>query len=175
MIPQHYPIGPGTLFGGEYPGDRKPNFARAGILALVKLGVRTFIDLTSPHDHMEPYEGLLTELGKETGTELRRIAASIPDMGVPDTEEVMSSIMDVVRESITSGPAVYIHCWGGIGRTGTVVGCWLHECGLGADDALERVQHLYTTHVLKAKDIRYPESPQTREQKDYIRSWNGDR
>jgi protein-tyrosine phosphatase len=83
--------------------------------------------------------------------------------------------MDVVRESTAAGPAVYIHRRGGIGRTGTVFGCWLRECGLGPDEALERVQHLYATHMPKAKDIRYPESPQTLEQKEYIRGWNGDR
>jgi len=175
MLPQHYPIEPGTIYGGEYPGDRNPNFASAKIRALVELGVRTFIDLTAQADRMEPYEGFLKELEQETGTTLRRITASIPDMGVPGTREAMAEIMDVVRESTASGPALYIHCWGGIGRTGTVVGCWLRECGHGADDALERVQHLYATHMPKSKDIRYPESPQTREQKDYIRSWNGDR
>jgi hypothetical protein len=175
MIPQHYVVEPRILFGGEYPGDRNPEIARSKILTLVELGVRTFIDLTSSHDHMEPYEGLLAELGQETGTQLQRIAASIPDMGVPDTEEVMSAVMNTVRDSITSGPAVYVHCWGGIGRTGTVVGCWLRECGLGPDEALERVQYLYATHMPKSKDIRYPKSPQTREQKDYIRSWNADR
>lgn len=175
MLPQHYPIEPGTIYGGEYPGDRNPEVARAKIRALIELGIRTFIDLTAPADRMEPYDGVLKELEQAAGTPLRRIAAPIRDMGVPSAEEGMAAIMDVVRDSITSGPAVYIHCWGGIGRTGTVVGCWLRECGLGSDDALERVQHLYVTHMPKSKDIKYPESPQTKEQKDYIRSWKGDR
>jgi|GEM_PF-2692947 len=60
-------------------------------------------------------------------------------MGVPDNDETMAKIMDAILGSITSGPAVYIHYWGGIGRTGTVVGYWLRECGLGLDDALQRV------------------------------------
>jgi len=173
MIPQHYPIEPDTLFGGEYPGNRNPEIAQARIFALVDHGVRTFIDLTSPHDHMAPYEQLLAEMEVETGTRLRRIAAPIPDMGVPDTEEVMGAIMNIVRDSITSGPAVYVHCWGGIGRTGTVVGCWLRECGLGPDEALKQVQYLYATHMPKVRI--HTESPQTREQKDYIRGWNGGR
>lgn len=174
MLPQHYPIDPGTLYGGEYPGDRNPEIARARILALIELGVRTFIDLTSPDDHMAPYAELLAELERDTGTQLRRISLPVPDMSIPDSDEVMQTIIDTVRESITSRPAVYIHCWGGIGRTGTVAGCWLRECGLGQDEALARVQHLYTTHMPKARNIRYPESPQTLEQKDYIRGWNED-
>ena len=100
---------------------------------------------------------------------LRRIPMPIPDMGVPDTEE-MREIMEAIRKSIDAGPAVYIHCWGGIGRTGTVVGCWLRETGLGGEEALERVQHLYATHMPKVS--RHPESPQTTAQKNFIRCWN---
>lgn len=175
MLPQHYPIEPGTLFGGEYPGDRNSDVARAKILSLVELGVRTFIDLTAPADHMVPYERLLAELATETGAQLRRISVPVPDMAVPASEEVMAKIMDAIRESIPTSPAVYVHCWGGIGRTGTVVGCWLRERGLEPDEALQRVQHLYATHMPKSKEARYPESPQTPEQKDYIKSWNAHR
>jgi len=58
---------------------------------------------------------------------------------------------------------------GGIGRTGTVVGCWLRECGCDAEAALEQVQNLYSSHMEK---VRYhPESPQTPEQRNYIRDW----
>ncbi len=122
---------------------------------------------------MESYVGLLAELEQETGTQLRHIAAPIPDIGVPGTEEVMTTIISVVRDSITTGPVIYVHCWGAIGRTGTVADCWLHECGLGSGETLACVQHLYATHMPKAKDVRYPEPPQTREQKNYIRGWNG--
>jgi hypothetical protein len=170
MMPQHYPIEPNVLFGGEYPGDKNPEVARVRILSLVGIGVRTFIDLTSPQDHMEPYEGVLADLEVEIGSPLRRISMPVPDMSVPESEEVMGAIMAAVRDTLETGPAVYIHCWGGIGRTGTVVGCWLRECGLGPDEALERVQHLYSAHMPKVRI--HPESPQTRGQKDYIRNWS---
>ncbi len=99
---------------------------------------------------------------------LRWLPMLILDMGVPDTEE-MREIIEVIRDSIDAGPAVYIHCWGGIGRTGTVVGCWLRETGLGGEESLGRVQHLYATHM--AKVSRHPESPQTVAQKNFIRCW----
>ena len=50
-----------------------------------------------------------------------------------------------------------------------MVGCWLSECGLKPDEALQRVQHLYATYMPKSKKGSYLESPQTPEQKDYIR------
>ena len=36
-----------------------------------------------------------------------------------------------------------MHCWGGKGRTGTVVGCWLiEEERLGFPEVLDRMQEL---------------------------------
>lgn len=173
MTPQHYPIEPGVLFAGEYPGDRNPEIARARIRALVDLGIRTFIDLTTPDDPLVRYEGSLAEVERDSGIPLRRISGPIPDMGVPRSAEATRLILAAIRDSIKTAPAVYIHCWGGIGRTGTVVGCWLRECGYEPAAALERVQHLYSTHMPKAKAGKYPESPQTEAQKAYVRQWPG--
>jgi protein tyrosine/serine phosphatase len=80
--------------------------------------------------------------------------------------------MAAIRDAIEAAPAVYIHCWGGIGRTGTVAGCWLRECGYDPEAALEKVQLLYSNHMPKAKAGQYPQSPQTAAQKDYVRQWN---
>ena len=54
---------------------------------------------------------------------------------------VMKRILDDVDEAIAGGGLTYVHCWGGIGRTGTVVGCWLVRHGLegrGRDRANRR-------------------------------------
>jgi predicted protein tyrosine phosphatase len=169
MTPQHYAIQPGLFFAGEYPGDRKVKIARARLWSLVEMGVRTFIDLTSPEDDLARYEKLLYEMEQEAGARLRHLSIPVPDMGVPDSSEIMRAILDAIRTSVRKQPAVYLHCWGGIGRTGTVAGCWLRECGLGPDEALQRVQKLYATHMPKARI--HPDSPQTEEQKDYIRNW----
>jgi protein-tyrosine phosphatase len=37
--------------------------------------------------------------------------------------ELMTTILDAIDESMTAGKPVYVHCWGGMGRTGTVIGC----------------------------------------------------
>lgn len=169
MIPQHYPIEAGKLYGGEYPGDRDPNIAKTRLRHLVTLGIRTFVDLTAPADRMAPYEGLLAELEEEVGSPLRRISLPIADMGIPKAKETMQAILQHIRESTSLSQAVYIHCWGGIGRTGTVVGCWLRESGYESEAALAHVQHLYASHMPKVRI--HPESPQTPAQKNYIRFW----
>ena len=169
MPVQHYPIIPGALYGGEDPGDRNPEIARARLLGLVGSGVRTFLDLTTLADGLAPYDSLLEELEEETGWPLRRISMPVPDMDVPSSADAMRSILNMVRHGMEASPAVYIHCWGGIGRTGTVVGCWLRECGMDADAALARVQALYSGHMPKVRF--HPESPQTPAQKKFVRAW----
>lgn len=169
MIPQHYPIEEGKLYAGEYPGHKNLETAKLRLHHLITLGIRTFVDLTTPADGMTCYDSLLPELEGETGVRLRRISLPIKDMGIPENIESMETILKTIRESALCSPAVYAHCWGGIGRTGTVVGCWLRECGHDPESALIHVQQLYASHMPKVRT--YPESPQTPAQKDYIRRW----
>ena len=171
MTPQHYTIEEGKLYGGEYPGAKQPVAAEARLRSLIALGVRTFIDLTAPNDGMAPYEGLLEELANVTRTPLRRISLPVPDMGIP-TEATMREIVSAIRSSIEEAPAVYVHCWGGIGRTGTVIGCWFRECGLDGDSGLARVQRLYSSQMPKV--AIFPVSPQTAQQSSYVRHWEPD-
>jgi hypothetical protein len=169
MIPQHYPIEEGKLYGGEYPGHRNPDVAKIRLRHLVALGIRTFVDLTAPADRMVPYVELLVEMEEEVGAPLRRISLPVLDMSVPETAETMQTILGCIRESTLLSPAVYVHCWGGIGRTGMVVGCWFRVCGYDPESSLNHVQHLYASHMPKV--LSHPESPQTPAQKDYIRKW----
>jgi len=52
---------------------------------------------------------------------------------------------------------VFVHCWGGVGRTGTVVGCLLVDAGHDGQAALDRITALRTG---TRKDHRQaPENP----------------
>ena len=58
-----------------------------------------------------------------------------------------------------------MHCWGGVGRTGTVVGCWLVRHGLDGGDA-DRA------HRRAARDIPGGRpSPETPGQAALVRGW----
>jgi hypothetical protein len=164
MMVQHYQVHDG-LFAGEYPGSFAPELAEQRLRLLAGKGVRTFIDLTTPVDGLDPYEPLL---GGIAGG-LVRHAHGIPDMSVPRTPAVMRAILDLLRTELEAGRPCYVHCWGGIGRTGTVVGCWLKEQGMDAGAALAEVQRLYAAGMPKV--VRHPRSPQTPAQVRYVKEW----
>ena len=125
-------VAPGLL-AGEYPGH--PSSSRAGqkVDLAVDAGVRTFIDLTTPEDHLAPYEQHVTAAAEARDLDLRRMSFPIPDLSVA-ADEYYDGIVDAITAAGARG-AVYVHCWGGVGRTGTVVGCVLADQGL-ADDAI---------------------------------------
>lgn len=65
------------------------------------------------------------------------------------------------------GEKLYIHCWGGRGRAGTVGACLLGQAwGLSADEALERVQRAFATR----QDTK-ERSPETDQQREFVRQY----
>ena len=48
-------------------------------------------------------------------------------------------ILDDLDQALADGHRVYLHCFGGIGRTGTVVGCYLVRHGMTGNEVLEQI------------------------------------
>ena len=65
----------------------------------------------------------------------------------------------------TEGNVVYVHCWAGVGRTGTVVACHLIRHGMQGDEALARIAKL------REAIGRYDASPEMPEQRDLVGRW----
>jgi len=130
----------GRLLAGEYPGHPDPVRARQKVDLLVDAGVRTFVDLTTPADRLAPYQSHLDEVGKARQLDVRREEFPIPDFDVVEDHRY-DDVLATIEQSTTRG-AVYVHCWGGIGRTGTVIGCLLAEEGLDYPQVVERLSSL---------------------------------
>ena len=92
----------------------------------------------------------------------------VVDVSVPASPTEMTGILDAIDAALDGGETVYLHCWGGVGRTATAVGCWLVRCGRTGDEALVQVAEWWRG-VEKAH--RRPQSPETREQRAYVRGW----
>jgi len=163
--PDCYWVEPGRVLAGEYPGDYDPATARAKLRALLQCGIRTFVDLTEADEGLEVYDGLLEEEAAALGLTVSHVRMAIPDMGVPD-HDGMRAILDTITENVENDTPVYVHCLGGIGRTGTVVACWLADRGLAGEDVVEMLARLRQDSGKRPR-----RSPETRVQFDFVRAW----
>lgn len=155
-------VEPAQVLAGEYPGHADPAVARHKVDVLVDAGVRTFVDLTSPHDGLAPYAPLVGDVADARGLDLRHEPFPIPDFGVVEDHRY-DDVLALIAEGRDRG-AVYVHCWGGIGRTGTVIGCLLADEGRGYDEA---IAHL---GVLRAETRKvHRPAPESDEQRSVIR------
>ena len=171
-FPCSYWVSHPHLLAGCYPGDKGLKEARAKISGLLVAGVGLIVNLMEQveigHDGsaLDPYEMLLAEVAADMGVTVRMDRFSIPDINVP-TPAHMTSILNAIDQAIAAGTIVYLHCWGGRGRTGTVVGCWLARHGIATGEAaLERIAEL-RAGVPKAQ---FP-SPETEAQCAMVRGW----
>ena len=165
--PNTYWVVPRQFLAGEYPGDKDRVKARKKINQFLAAGVRHFVDLTE-FGELVPYDSILSEEARNASITATYQRFPIRDNSVPSDSEHLAEILFAIDRRIREGGAVYLHCWGGVGRTGLVVACWLQEHGRTPDDALAELSAKWST---VEKIYRKPESPETPTQVDWIRIW----
>ena len=166
-IPESYWVLPGRFLAGGYPGLRYDDFGtRRRLTAFLNAGFDTFIDLTCTGER-PPYLPLLQEQAGAYERQIHHRRFSFPDFSVP-TPGTMVATLDAVDAALAEGRSVYLHCVGGIGRTGTTVGCWLIRHGMKPSDALLRLHELYQT---SEQSLHSPHSPEADEQIRFILNW----
>jgi protein tyrosine/serine phosphatase len=147
--------------------------ALAKLHGLLQAGIRVIINLMEEHETswdgapFVPYQGIFQDLASASGIEVEMMRFPIQDLTCP-SRAAMCMILDTIDSAIYSGRPVFVHCWAGRGRTGTVVGCYLARHGLASGIvALNKIQELRrfdpTAHL---------ESPQTGEQRSMVIEWS---
>lgn len=167
-----YVVVPGRLLAGVYPASDDPAECTAKLRRLLAVGVSHVVNLTEPTEanyqgvRLVNYEPELTALAAERGQEIVCRRFPIRDLDVPSVT-TMTAILDDIDGAVGAGRRLFLSCWGGRGRTGTVVGCYMTRHGLAVgDEALAMVRYLRRTDA-KA----HTESPETPEQKQFVRGW----
>ena len=89
------------------------------------------------------------------------VSHPIPDGGVPADRAPLERTLAGIRGRLGTGEAVVVACRGGLGRTGTVVGCLLRDAGLGGPAAID------LTRASRHDTI------ETAQQERFVVEWNG--
>lgn len=177
----------GRLMAGGYPGDSVSTERHEQTVdALLAAGVTTFVclQLTSElSSRFRPYREYAIERhrqrreeqnakAKATETEIVGEGASerelqflhfpIPDQYVVEDEKVLALVEELLVR-FHAGEVMYIHCWGGHGRTGTIVACLLARLhgftgADGAEKTLDLTAALHCCRVRKTSS-RSPQHP----------------
>ena len=157
----------GKLMAGMYPGGFSETSILNRLQGLSDHGIRSMINLTDPEEEINYFTTIYSELCERFEEiycrDLRHSRFIIKDMDIPSIE-LMKIILDKIDENIEQGHPVYLHCIGGTGRTGTVVGCYMlrHKI-ISKDKVFEKI------HILRGDG---KESPETEEQRQFVLNWD---
>jgi hypothetical protein len=165
-IPESYWVELDRFLAGEYPALYEVELTRKRIDSLLEAGLDTFIDLTKPNE-LPPYLPILLEQSHAYDVNVKYHRFPIGDFGLP-TPQLMKSILDTIDSQLKADRKIYLHCWGGVGRTGTTVGCYLVRRGKSGEEALGQLAEWWRR---VPKSLFHSHSPETDEQVEFIRNW----
>jgi hypothetical protein len=148
---------------GRLAAGGHPAVPEGGLDRLLGAGVHAFVDLTEPGSPGDGYRAVLDDAAPDVTIE----RFPIPDFDIPSVDQA-EVILDVIDRLLDHGRTVYVHCLGGRGRTGTVIGCWLIRHGLaGPDTAVATLTELRAS--IDGGGVR---SPETEGQHRFVESWS---
>jgi hypothetical protein len=143
------------------------------VTGLWNAGMRTFINLIEEGEKnpqgksFTRYDDILRELATKNDERVAHLRFPIVDQHITSNDR-MSSILDAIDLSIANQVPVYAHCFGGIGRTGTVVCCWLLRHGfVTKDDVLKVLAQLRQADTERSRR----EAPENHMQKEFVLNW----
>ena len=161
----------GRFAAGAYPSRSRP--LEPGQIpdvtaALLDAGITCFVNLTEDHpgggdSHLTRYQDHVTDSAVV-------LAHPIVDVDTPTGDEMIATL-DAIDDHFRGGGNVYAHCWGGKGRTGTVVGCWLVRHGYVPSDDLDGVLSVLDELRVGDSGAGHQPSPDTPDQEAFIGDW----
>ena len=157
---QCYYVG-GTLFAGEYPGGKYVELAESKLKRMHHFGVHHFVDLTEEGE-LRPYRQLLPN-------DTTYLRFPIRDVDVPKSIEAVHQLIDKMENLMKQDGFTYIHCWGGVGRTGTIVACY--EARQMEEPTLEKALTAMRSRFSNMPKASHRKSPETQEQIDFVRQF----
>ena len=152
------------IYAGEHPSivkDRVSNCER--IEQLINEGFTDFYDLTENFE-LSSYTQWLSLDSLYTNFPIKNL--SVPT-SIEDTYTLIKSISEISLHE--NGRKVYIHCYGGVGRTGMIVACLLayYYHVYDYEIVMGRFREVYKNYTKSA----YMNAPETAIQKEFIKQF----
>lgn len=94
---------------------------------LVRIGVGAVVSLTE------------SAIDPDSVGDLRYLHLPVPDMAAPREDQV-DRLVEFVDEVLEADRAVAVHCLAGLGRTGTMLACYLVHMGATPEQALREIR-----------------------------------
>jgi hypothetical protein len=163
VIEDAYWAEPNRLLAGPLPTHPEREGLRTMVRAMIDAGIRTVIDLRTPSEPPS-IRSLLEKVGPE---DVAWIGLPILNGTAPNVATLQIAL-DAIDAEHSRGRAVYVHCAGGRGRTGTVVACWWirhgkYEPEAALEELMIRRKPLLNGHM---------PSPETGAQLRLVRAWH---
>ncbi len=166
LAPRAFWVSEPHLLAGAYPGDTDAAARARKVAALLALGVTDVVSLMEADevDHwgraFHPYAPALAS----KGVRVRRFP--IRDVTAPSSA-LVTAIIDHIDGVLSAGGTAYVHCWGGRGRTGVIIGCWMVRHGwLAPENAVAKLARLRARCV-----DAHVRAPDTAAQVARVRGW----
>ncbi|QEG39073.1 protein-tyrosine phosphatase family protein [Roseimaritima ulvae] len=163
----------GQLLAGAYAGHSTAAAHRERLQGLFDAGVRTIVSLMEEDETNNvgvpfvPYAEDFQQIAAAANERIDCLRFPIVD-GRITTQQHMREILDTIDRSIADGRPVFVHCFGGIGRTGTVVCCWLLRHGYATKkNVFETLQQLRTADRERAAW----QAPENDLQRQFVLDW----
>ena len=155
-----YPVIKNKFYAGRTPVSINKQETYNNLSALIEADIDVIINLTEEGEFLK-YENELSFFARGIGKNIQVIRKAIPDYGVPN-KELMNDILQIIEKSLNENKKVFVHCFGGVGRTGTVVGCYLLKNNLATEEnVFDKIQELRA-------GLPYAKSPETEEQRQFV-------
>lgn len=159
-IEYSYQVSP-NVFAGEHPlFDIYKSSIRGNIPMLLKFGITVFLDLTQSYEVPE-YASFLP-------SDVQRISFPIRNFDVPSSVESVMNLFRRLEQLIHERPhaKLYIHCHGGVGRTGTIVACYyIYFEHFSFEESLDKMKRKYA----QSPRSRIMDAPETQSQVEFVR------
>ncbi len=125
FISRFYEADANKLYASATPSSLNTEERTKNLNFILSKEIQVIVNLMEEHEINHDFELFFDYAPEFEKSGIESVRFPIEDINIPKSYEYATEILDFIDGKINEGKKVLVHCWGGIGRTGTIVGCYL--------------------------------------------------